>query len=126
MNLIKKWQAYRQRCREKTQQQLYEAIGEPIFIVDFEGKIRPSRLKRHGKHLMVKRSEILDDWIEACPNGTITSSSAGYLKKWYYANGQYLYPDKILNSILRTKEILPVLMGIDEDLDKLIDKELRC
>jgi hypothetical protein len=124
MNFIQKWQAYRQRCRERTQKRLYEAKGETAFIVDFQGKIIPTRLRRHGHHLMIKTSDITDTWIEANPDGTIKAVGYSYLKRWY-TKGQSYSADKVLNSILKCKEALPLLMSIDPDLDKLIEQELR-
>jgi hypothetical protein len=123
--ILEKWQAYWKRHAEMKQQRRLEEIGEPAFIVDYLGKIIPSRLKRHGRHLMIQVSDITDTWIEVHPDGTIKNAGYSYLKKWYTKKGQSYSADKVLGSILKCKEILPILMGLDRDLDKLIEQELR-
>jgi hypothetical protein len=123
-DFVQKWQARRKHRAELKQQRLLEETGEPAFIIDHQGQIRAARLRRHGRHLMIQASEITDTWIEANPNGTINVGGYSYLKRWYTKNQAYS-ADKVLNSILKCKEVLPILMGIDRDLDKLIEQELR-
>ena len=99
----------------------YKLVGEPIVTVDSDGDVRKRRLIRLGP-LLRTRSQY--DWITVYPDGTADNKS--YVKKWYYRNSTLPYnPMGILISILKTKEILPTLMGINPELDKLIEQELK-
>jgi hypothetical protein len=96
----------------------HSIIGEPIIIEHTSsGEVKKSRLKRLGPLLRIYNGW---EWITANPDGTAKSWN------WYYRASMLPYnPQGILDSILKTKEILPVLMGINPDLDKLIEQELK-
>jgi hypothetical protein len=106
----------------------HSVIGEPVIVVDGIGDIRKTRLKRIGPLLRINKYgnwffTDKNDWITVNADGTINNS---YLVVWHYRNSTLPYnPQGILDSILKTKEILPVLMGINPDLDKLIERELK-
>jgi hypothetical protein len=97
----------------------HSLIGEPVITIDFSGEVDKKRLKRLGPLLRIYNGW---KWVTVNPDGT----GGVNIKNWYYRNSRLPYnPQGIVDSILKTKEILPVLMGIDPELDKLIEQELK-
>ena len=110
MNFLKKW------WRKKH--------GEPVFSIDHEQRITPCILKRFGNHLVIAKKDDRKSWRVAGSDGTI--ASARYDERWfYYAPTIYEHPDYLLRKILAAETVLPVLMGLDKELDKLIERQLK-
>jgi len=71
-----------------------------------------------GVRVKVKRT-IIGRFFKDPNFATYNESSLSYKQQIYYVDYE-----KIINNILKNKEILPVLIGIDNDLDKLITEKL--
>lgn len=80
-------------------------------------------MKRLNNGMVLLKWENQAEWSSGNIDGTVTRDT---YRKWYYATESGYDAERILNTIINKRpDILPLLMDIDKDLDKIIEEKTR-
>jgi hypothetical protein len=97
--------------------------NEPInvYVLYRLSACKAKLIKRLDNGKVIIKEEFLSKMV-ANADGSYPSPYS--YKQWVFENNSNYNSAKILEAILANEKVLPILMGIDEDLDRVISERL--
>lgn len=94
-------------------------FGIPVYVISYREAVKRRMKRLEGGVVLIKNG--LGDWIVAKADGTIPGRDG----EWRFESDCSYNSAKILDVILKNKTCLPVLMGLDKELDAIIAEKLK-